>query len=262
VTAQAVPLATAPVALRLYAKGFLRLHRRRPDLARPWQALAFAAGVALALAAVLSPLDEVAETRLLSAHMAQHLLLGDIAPLLLVLGLRGPLALFALPPELLGPLARSPLRRLAARALQAPVALALWAATLYLWHVPWLYETAVANPLVHAVEHASLLATGLLVWTVVLDPLRSPGRRAAFAAAVLVTGMPLAEMLIASSPLYPHYETVDDRPFGLTAATDQARAGHQRMAEQSATLGTAAALLLWSHAEAVATEAQERGVTR
>ncbi len=53
-----------------------------------------------------SPLDPLGENKLLTAHMGQHLLLGDIAPLLLVLGLRGPIAFFALPPELLKSLAR------------------------------------------------------------------------------------------------------------------------------------------------------------
>ena len=149
-------------------------------------------------------------------------------------------------------MARSPLRRVAGLALRPPVALAIWAGTMYAWHVPALYDAAVASPALHAFEHASFLTAGLLVWTVILDQARSAGRRAAFAAAVLVAGMPLAEALIAASPLYPHYAAIDDRPLGLTAATDQARAGLLMMAEQIATLGTAAALLLWAHAEAVA----------
>ena len=106
----------------------------------------------------------------------------------------------------------------------------------------------------------SLIASGLLVWTVILDPVRSAGRRAAFAAAVLVAGMPLSEILIATAPLYPHYAAIADRPLGLTAAEDQARAGLLMMAEQIATLATAAALLLWSHVEAAANHpAADRG---
>ena len=250
-TGSLLPLAAA-TALLLYARGFARLRRRRPGLAPAGQAVAFCAGVGVALAAVLSPLDGLAETTLLSAHMAQHLLLADVAPLLLVLGLRGPLAFFVVPVGLLRATARSPLRRAVSLALRPAVALALWAAAMYAWHVPALYDAAIGSPALHALEHASLLTAGLLVWTIVLDPSRSAGRRAAFTGAVLLGGMPLAEALIAAEPLYPHYAGVDDRPFGLTAATDQARAGLLMMAEQIATLGTAAALLLWSHAEAVA----------
>ena len=206
----------------------------------------------VALLAVSAPLDRLADSKLLTAHMAQHLLLGDVAPLLLVVGLRGPLALFVVPPAVLRTAARSPLRRLVAFVLRPAVALSLWVGTMYAWHVPALYDAAVSSPALHAFEHASFLAVGLVVWTVILDPARSPGRRAAFAAALLVAGMPLAEVLIAASPLYPHYAAIPERPLGLSAAEDQARAGLLMMAEQIATLATAAALLLWNHVELAA----------
>lgn len=250
-----LPLAAVAAAAVLYARGFARLRRRRPDLARPGHALAFGAGLAVLLAALLAPLDE---DGLLTAHMGQHLLLGDVAPLLLVVGLAGPLIFFVLPPELLRPLARSPLRRLGRAVTRPAVALTLWAAALYAWHVPQVYEAALAHPALHALEHASFLATGLLVWTVLLTPARSAGRRAAFAAAVIVAGFPLAELLIATGPLYGHYADIDARPLGLSAGEDQTRAGLMMMAEQLATLGTAAALLLRSHVEAVA----DRQLTR
>jgi cytochrome c oxidase assembly factor CtaG len=250
-----LPLAAAGAALVLYAKGFVRLRRRRPDLARPGNAVAFCAGVLVGLVAVSAPVDELADTKLLTAHMAQHLLLGDVAPLLLVLGLRGPLALFVVPSAVLRTAARSPLRRLLGVVLRPAVALALWAGTMYAWHVPALYDAAVAIPPLHVVEHATFLLTGLLVWTVILDPVRSAGRRAAFAAAVLVAGMPLAELLIVAPPLYPHYATLTGQPLGLTAAEDQSRAGLLMMAEQIATLATVAALLLWNHVELAADNA-------
>jgi putative membrane protein len=249
-----LPLAAGAAALVLYLRGFVRLRRRRPDLAPVGAAVAFAAGVAVALLALSAPLDELADTRLLSAHMAQHLLLGDVAPLLLVLGLRGPLALFVVPPAVLRVLARPHPRRLRETATRPAVALALWAGALYAWHVPALYDAAVAAPALHSLEHAAFLTAGLLVWSIVLDARRSAGGRVGFAACVLLAGMPVAEALIATGPLYPHYAAIADRPLGLTAQTDQARAGLLMMAEQIATLGTAAALLLWSHAELVAAE--------
>jgi len=232
--------AAAAVALALYAQGFVRLRRRRRLRAPAWAAWCFAGGVAVALGSLVSPLDRIAEDRSLTAHMLQHLMLGDVAPLLLAAGLTGPLALFALPAPLLRAVAR--LRPL--RALTKPTAaLALWIAALYAWHVPRQYDAALAHPALHAAEHFSFLATGLLVWMQVLDARRSAGRRAAFAAVVLVAGMPLAEVLISTGSIYARYPS----PAG------QLHAGLAMMAEQIATLGTAALLLLRSHLDRIAT---------
>ncbi len=89
----------------LFLQAFLRLRRRRPGHA-PWtRALLFAAGLALLVLPLVSPLDEAGDERLLSAHMLQHVLIGDAAAVLLVLAVRGPLLFFLLPPALLRPLA-------------------------------------------------------------------------------------------------------------------------------------------------------------
>ena len=243
-----VVLAGAAIALALYAQAWLRLRRRN----RPAHPLAFVCGVAVGALAVVSPLDAVAEDRLLTAHMAQHLLLGDVAPLLIVLGLRGPIAFFLLPPAVLRPLARSRSVRRAASALLRPeVAFGIWAAALAAWHVPAAYDAALAHPALHALEHATLFAGGLLLWATIVAPTArgklGAGRRAAIAAAALVVGMALSETLLATAPLYDRYRDVADRPFGLTWATDQTRAALLMTAEQLATLGTAAALLLRNH---------------
>jgi putative membrane protein len=237
-----VTYAAAAVALCLYAQGFARLRRRRRSLAPAWAACCFGGGVAVALGALASPLDRLAEERSLTAHMAQHLLLGDVAPLLLAAGLAGPLALFALPPRALRAVARTAPLRLVLTFLRRPgTTLALWAAAVYAWHVPRLYDAALSHTALHAVEHGCFLVTGLLVWTQILDRRRSPGRRAAFAGAVLLAGMPLAELLISTSPLYARYPGI----------ADQLHAGLAMMAEQLGTLGTAALLLLRSHVERV-----------
>jgi putative membrane protein len=258
-----LPLAAAAVTLALYARGFSRLRRRRPDLARPGAAAAFTAGVVVALLAVVSPLDPLGENRLLTAHMAQHLLLGDVAPLLLVAGVCGPLCFFLLPPVLLQRLSRSGLRRALGTLLRPWVTFAVWALVVYGWHVPALYDAAIAHPALHDLEHASFLLAGLLVWTQILDPARhrrrSSGRRALFAVWILLAAMPLAEVLIVAGPLFPHYAALAHRPFGLGAHEDQARAGLLMMAEQIATLGAAAALLLWSHLEELPPTAGECG---
>ena len=83
--------------------------------------------------------------------MLQHVLLGDLAPLCLLAGLTGPLLrpLLALRPG-----------RAAARARAPAVALPLWAVNLYVWHLPFLYEAAVAHAAVHALEHVCFFTAG------------------------------------------------------------------------------------------------------
>ena len=252
-------LATAALALGLYAQAFVRLRRRSAQHATVANALLYIAGVAIGTLAVISPLDALAEDTLLSAHMTQHLLLGDLAPLLIVLGVRGPIGVFLLPPPVLRPLARSrPVRATLDFLLRPAVSFAVWAGALAAWHVPQAYDAALDHPAVHVVEHATLFLGGLLLWTQIVDPARrhrlSPGRRAAFGATALAAGMVLSEVLLGSGPLYPHYAGALDRPFGLTYESDQNRAALLMMAEQIATLGPACALLLWSHVEAVERE--------
>jgi cytochrome c oxidase assembly factor CtaG len=191
--------------------------------------------------------------------MLQHLLLADVSPLLIVLGLRGPMALFLLPSRSLRMLAHiGPLRALLAFLLRPWVSLGIWVVAMGGWHVPAAYDAAIAHPELHDVEHVTFVIAGLLVWTQIIDPTRrarlSPGGRALFAGGVLLAGMVLSEVLLLAGPLYPHYIHVLRRPFGLTAAEDQNRAALLMMAEQLATLGSAAALLLWSHAERVEQE--------
>src|SRR5215218_11031906 len=95
----------AVVAAVLFAQAFVRLRGRRPDHA-PWsRAALFAAGLALVVLPLVSPLDHIGDEELLSAHMLQHVLIGDAALALLVVAVRGPLLFFLLPPLVLRPLA-------------------------------------------------------------------------------------------------------------------------------------------------------------
>src|SRR2546422_10062452 len=134
----------APLALLalLYWRRVHALARARHVPAR-WRRACFYSGLAVILAA-LAGLGGASED-LLYAHMIEHLLLGDIAALLIVLGLTGPL---------LAPLLRiglfDRLRLLAHPALAFP----LWAIDLYVWHIPALYEAALRHEGVHALEHA------------------------------------------------------------------------------------------------------------
>jgi putative membrane protein len=256
-SADPVALVVAGLAVSLYAQAFVRLRRRgRAENATVAGALLFVGGIAAGTLAVVSPLDELAEETLVSAHMLQHLLISDVAPLLIVLGVRGPIAFFLLPPPVLRPLARlRSLRRVLELLLRPAVSFGVWAAALAAWHVPQAYDAALAHPAVHVLEHAGLFLGGLLLWTQIVDPTRrarlTPGRRAVLAAGAFVAGTALGEILLASGPLYSHYADAVDRPFGLTYESDQNRAALVMMVEQIATLGLAAALLFWSHVEAL-----------
>ena len=212
-------LAACLVAAAAYASRARTLHRRgRP--VPPARMLAFAGGLLLLVLALVSPLDTIGESRLFSVHMAQHLVIGDVAPLLLVLGLSGPL---------LRPLLA--LRWLwSLRALTHPlVALPLWAAGLWLWHLPLLYDGALRHPAVHALEHAWFLTGGLLLWCALLGLLPGPrwfgpGSRVAALGFVWVVGGALANLFLWSDrPFYGPYVQAP-RTFGLSALADQ-RAG-------------------------------------
>jgi putative membrane protein len=187
---------------------------------------AFLMGAALIVVSVASPIDRLGG-ELLSVHMAQHLLLADIAALLIAL---------ALTPAVLGPLWRpTPLRAL--RLIGNPlVALPLWIANLYVWHLPGLYQLALRHDLVHALEHLLFFACGLNMWLSVTGAVPVPhwfrqGARLGYVAAVRFAGMLLANFLIfAGSVVYPDYRVGAAR-HGVSALTDQRIAGALMMIE-------------------------------
>ena len=224
-------LGAAALALARFAWGFARLRRRgRRDRAGWDRAALFLAGLALATLPLVSPLDAGAGERL-SLHMLQHVLVGDAAPALLLVSLRGPLLAFVLP----APLGRA---LAALERLPAWASLGLWAAAAGAWHVPAAYDGALSRPWLHDLEHASFLSAGLLVWAQLLDPARrrrlSAAQRLGVAGCLFLLGQALADALFLSGPLYPAYGS----------AGDQQLAGLVMMAEQTAVLGTFAALVL------------------
>lgn len=137
----------------------------------PNQVACFWSGLALVALALLSPLDRIAEV-LVSAHMAQHILLGLVAPLLLVLGRPATVMAWGLRPPRRRALDRGRRRLLPPHRFRrsAPViglaAVSLHVASWWLWHIPVLFDAALRNDLVHVAEHASLLAGGVALWWV------------------------------------------------------------------------------------------------
>ncbi len=124
--------------------------------------------------ALLSPVDALAQD-LFSVHMVQHMLLMVVAAPLLLLGAPPRPLLRGMPRSwrvhIVRPIARNRVVRGALHLLRRPlVAGGLYVGGLYAWHVPALYDAAIADPTVHAIEHLWFLATALLFWSCVIDP--------------------------------------------------------------------------------------------
>jgi putative membrane protein len=244
-------LAGSALALALFGQAFVRLRRRgRKDHAGWNRAALFALAVALGTLALVSPLDYVGEEYLLSAHMLQHVIIGDLAVALAVVALRGPLTFFLIPSAVLGRLARLGWLRSGLRFLLNPkVAFVLWALVIAGWHIPAAYDYTLTHQVVHDFEHVSFVIGGLLVWIQLVDPARRRelglAGKLALAIALFAAGQVLADVLIfAMRPLYGSYAEQPDRLCGLSPLEDQRLAGLVMMGEQLLTLGTFVAITL------------------
>ena len=243
-------LAGAGLFLLLFAKAFRRLRRRgRADHAGWWRLVVFALAVSLATLSLVSPLDEIGDSDLLSAHMLRHVLIGDAAPALALVALRGPLFFFLVTPALLLPLSRRHgLRRLVAFLLRPGVSLAAWALALASWHVPAAYDLALRHETVHDLEHLSFMLVGVLVWMQIIDPARraclGTSARLSYMLVLVGAGAVLAAVLVvAPAPLYPAYASSGGL-LGVTPVHDQQLAGIVMLAEQLAAFSVCAAFLL------------------
>lgn len=234
---QLLPLAV--VAL-MYGRRSRTLASRGAPVPR-WRVACFAGGLAVLFLALASPIHAIGEEELFAFHMTQHVLVGDIGPLLLVLGLTGPL--------LRPVLAISVVDRL--RVLTHPlVALPIWATNLYLWHLPFLYEGAVRHDAVHAVEHVAFLTAGAMMWAPVVEVLPGPewfgtGAKLGYVVAVRLIETVLGNVFLwTGSVLYPVYDQPPEL-WGISPLADQGIAGGVMMTEGSVvTLGALAWLFL------------------
>ena len=127
------------------------------------QMVLFFLGLAVVYLAEGTPLHELSEHYLFSAHMVQHLLLTLVAPPLLMLGI---------PPWLLRPVLTHRLVFPIARLLTSPiVAIAAFNGVLALWHVPLLYESTLQQHNIHILNHFTYVAAAMLMWWPVWSPL-------------------------------------------------------------------------------------------
>lgn len=222
-------LATLAGMELLYVRAVRILRRRGVRVGRPQQVF-WHLGIALWVTGLISPVDALAE-RGLAFHMAQHLLIADLAAPLLLAGVRNPVLAFFLPRPVLVALARRARLRRAFRTLRRPlVAIAVYVVVLYGWHVGLVFEAAVASDVVHALQHGSFVGIGVLVWWAALEPSRRrfTGElwKIAHILGTRLLGMFLGmAFVLIRVPVYTAAYGTGERAAGLSAVADQQVAG-------------------------------------
>ncbi|MDO8544202.1 MAG: cytochrome c oxidase assembly protein [Opitutaceae bacterium] len=186
-------------------------------------AVKFYLGLLFFYLAVGSPLDQIAERFLFSAHMLQHQLLVYPAAILFLLGL---------PAWMIDPLLGRPELRRAGRFLTHPLICGLtYTLVISMWHAPWLYDWALRVKLVHVIEHLTFFGAALLFWWPMLSPSRvlppiSYAGQLLYIIAVIIGMTPVfAYLTFSHSVLYPTYEYAPRLFATFSAGDDQLLAG-------------------------------------
>ena len=199
-----IAIAIPVLALALYTAAAWRVRQRRGTFAKA-RAVSFGVGAALLLVALTAPLETT-----FARHMAQHLLIGDLAPLAMVLGLTGPL----LRPVLV----YRPVRAL--RVLAHPlVALPLWAIDLCVWHIPVCFDGALHHEWLHAIQHACFFTFGSFLWAALLELLPGPRwfripHRLAYVGVMWLVSLGLSQVFLWSQKAFYDYGSVTDQRIG------------------------------------------------
>lgn len=216
--------AASVVAAAVYLVGARRLRRGAAGRRTlpTWRVTAFAGALVVALAAVSPPVDGFAH-ELFSAHMTQHLVLAFVVAPLVVLG--RPVVVCGAAAGRTVALPRR-WRRFWVRHRRSIVTALLLAAVhafcWYLWHLPGPYDLALRNPLIHGLEHAMLVLSGIvLCWHALIA--RPVLAAVAGALVSMLAVAPLAAMLVfAARPWYTSHLLGDS---ALTPLEDQQLGG-------------------------------------
>ena len=215
----------------LYGRGIRRLWSGEAGrrAVPPWRVACFVAAMLAVAVALVSPLESLAGT-LFAAHMGQHLLLTLVVPPLLVLGRPAVTSSMALSPA-----TRRKLTAAKERTLPRPDRTVWWAVlavgahtvTLWLWHVPPMYELALGDDLLHVLEHVTLVAGALPLWWLVAHArgghANGAGVLAVFAA-LLQSGILAGLITFAGEGFYTGHAAGAEN-WGLTVLQDQQLAG-------------------------------------
>ena len=205
-------------ALYLMAVGPLRERFGWAERGSSSQMVLFMLGVLVIVVALLSPLHELGDKYLFSAHMAQHLLLMLVVPPLLLLGVPG---------WLVDKVLRSPRVLAVSRFLTRPlVAFTFFNAVLVLWHMPVLYDLTLRERDIHILEHVMFLGVAVLMWWPVLSLAKELPRASYITQMVYLFLLPTvpgilgAVITFSDKVLYPWYAEAP-RLWNISATTDQ-----------------------------------------
>ena len=186
-------------------------------------ACAFYSSILITYLSVASPLDQIGEQFLFSAHMIQHMLLVYVCP---------PLAMIGLPAWLIDGFLSRKIPRAVFRCLFNPVTGGLvFSATYTIWHIPVLYEWALQDKTVHIIEHITMYATGwMMLWSFFsrskVIPVSAHGVRMIAVFLLMIAQLPVfAFLTLSDTVLYPTYEWAPRIIPGFTAIQDQVLGG-------------------------------------
>ena len=189
--------------------------------------ISFYAAIFILVAEPLSPLAAGDDTSFLS-HMIEHLTIGDLAALLMVLGITGPVIQPLLKIHVIAAL----------RPLTNPlVALAFWVVNMYAWHLPLMFEAALNHDAVHVLQHMLFFGAGFNMWMALFGPLPQPDWFGNAAKLFYIVGVRLAGVLLGNvfvfsgTAYYQQYADTATNFWGLSPAADQSIAGAVMMTE-------------------------------
>ena len=209
------------VGFYLYAVGPLQKRYFPDEPVKRSQIICFLLGMFFMFLALVSPLDELGDSYLFSAHMVQHLILTLVGPPLLLLGT---------PEWFIRPILRNRVVFRIARFLTFPaVAFTLFNVDFWLWHAPPLYNATLENQGIHILEHLTFIIFGILNWWPIFSPSKDLPRLPVGGQILYIffNGMPsvaLGAGLTFLPPLYAPYLSAP-RVWGISPATDQQLGG-------------------------------------
>ena len=232
-------LSPGAIALLLIVTGWY-VHRWRAVDESPKKLALFLAGILTTAAAIISPIDALGH-QLFFMHMAQHLLLLDIAAILIILGLSR---------KILRPATKRflPIERKAGWLATPVFAISLYVVVMWVWHIPFMYDAALEHDSVHVLEHLAFAFAGGLYWWHIFSPIRPRhaliglGAAGYMASTKVFVGLLGVFLTFSPDSFYAFYER-QPRFYSLSPSEDQAIGGAIMALEQMIVMGAAFAWL-------------------
>ena len=220
-----VVIALISLAAGLYVRAVLRL-KRRGYRVPPFQQAMWWIGIFLTTFGLVGP-PAASSDELFWAHMAEHLLIADLAVPFLLAGIRTPVGLFMPPKDLLVAVFKNTtLRRLGGFVTKPLVALPVSVFVLYAWHLGPAFTGATQQPWLHALQHQSFILANVIFWWPAIEPNRRPLPAPLWKIGYLLAGRMAsilmgALFLVSNRAFYGGLYSKTEATHGLTPLADQ-----------------------------------------